>query len=48
VENPAWPTVKRWLLIAAEASLVVAILALVVLTWLPALIGPHPGLRAPF
>lgn len=32
----------RWMLVA-EIVLVIAILGMLVLTWLPAIVGPHPG-----
>ena len=36
--------IRRILLIAAEVALIVVIIALLVAIWLPAWIGPHPGL----
>jgi hypothetical protein len=35
---------KRWLLLAAEVALVLAIVGLLLLFWLPGLVGPHPGI----
>jgi hypothetical protein len=36
--------IRRALLLAAEVALIVVIIALLVAIWLPAWIGPHPGL----
>jgi hypothetical protein len=34
---------KRYLLLAAELALVLAIIGLLILNWLPAIIGAKPG-----
>jgi hypothetical protein len=36
--------VRRALLVAAEVVLIIVIIALLIAIWLPAWIGPHPGL----
>ncbi len=36
--------IRRILMIAAEVALIVVIIALLIAIWLPAWIGPHPGL----
>jgi hypothetical protein len=41
------PTVKKILLIAAEVTLVVVILALIAANWIPVVVGAHPSRVSP-
>lgn len=45
--EPTWPTFRKYAILTAEIALVAGILLLLVLTWLPALVGPHPGPAGP-